>query len=63
MQIAGASRYFQAIAGHDLEGALAQTEAIRGKQNVRVALGHIQGQDEEFFEIAFDLKRLAAMRA
>src|SRR2546423_478415 len=63
VKFAGAPGRLQTKPTHHLEGSLAQSRAIRGKQNPRVALRHFQGGEQKRLEIVLDLEGFAAMRA
>src|ERR1700730_11945604 len=62
MKIAGALRYLQAIPRHEFKGPFAQPEAIGRKQDVSIAIRHLQGGKQEVFKIAFDLEPFSTVR-
>ena len=58
----GASRRFQAIAGHHFQCMLAQCGAIRRNQDVAVSLCQFESVNEQPFEIMLDLKCFSSGR-
>jgi hypothetical protein len=53
----------EAIAGHYFKRALSQHRAIGREQEVTVSLRQIEGGNEQFLKITFNLKRLSSGRS